>query len=89
MLYEHYQQHHTTDEFEAKVVSVKCNFTKPVFVGDSIHVEVWDNNKTVGERPSINFRVYKMNDGIKNVVVDKGRLQYRKERSIQASTSRL
>ena len=83
----HHIHQHTTDE--VKVISVKCNFTKPIFVGDSIHVEVWNNNKTGGERPSINFRVYRMNDDIKNVVVDKGRLQYRMERSRQASTSRL
>jgi len=83
------QQHLTTDDIEVKVVSVKCNFTKPVFKKDSIHVEVWSNNKIIGERPSINFRVYRMNDDIKNVVVDKGRLQYRMERSRQASTSRL
>jgi len=88
VLHHIHQQHHTTDE--VKVISVKCNFSKPIFVGDSIHVEVWNNNKTGEERPSINFRVYRMNDDIKNVVVDKGRLQYRMERSRQASsTSRL
>ena len=89
VLFHIHQQHLTTDDIEVKVVSVKCNFTKPVFQKDSIHVEAWNNNKTVGERPSINFRVYRMNDDIKNVVVDKGRLQYRIERSRQASTSRL
>ena len=89
VLHHIHQQHHTTDKIEVKVASVNCNFTKPIFAGDSIHVEAWGNNKTVGERPSIKFRVYKMNDGMKNVVVDKGRLQYRMERSRQASTSRL
>lgn len=88
VLHHIHQQHLTTDNIEVKVISVKGNFTKPVFVGDSIHVEVWGNNKTVGERPSIKFRAYTMNDGMKNVVVDKGR-QYRMERSRQASTSRL
>jgi len=89
VLHHIHQQHLTTDDIEVKVVSVKCNFTKPVFKKDSIHVEVWSNNKIIGERPSINFRVYRMNDDIKNVVVDKGRLQYRMERSRQASSSRL
>ena len=85
----HVHCHHYDGNSEAVVASVQCNFTKPVFVGDAIRVDVWDEEDecTSQDKSVINiyFCVHKAllsggceNNEVKSVVVlDKGIAQFR------------
>ena len=84
----HVHCHHYDGNSEAVVASVQCNFTKPVFVGDAIRVDVWDEEDecTSQEKSVINiyFFVHKaLSGGCENnemtsvVVLDKGIAKFR------------
>jgi acyl dehydratase len=54
-----------------RLTSIKCNFVKPVFVGETIRVEVWGvRNDEVDEHVNVCFRVYR--SASEEKLVDKG-----------------
>ena len=64
---------------EARLVSVRCNFTKPVYIGDSLRVDVWDEKQYNHQEQvviDVGFRVYRDNKTNSDVVVDKGKAQF-------------
>lgn len=59
---------------DVRLTAIRCNFEKPVYVGDNLHIEVWGPiicNTTIGGNTSINFRVSRVASK-ETVVVDKG-----------------
>jgi len=96
----HHAEHHHTDKQHVKEVclaSVRCTFVKPVYVGDTIRVDVWDkddgacHDKT---KCGVCFQVYRdvdsraCSDGHlsdtkrgSDLVVDKGEAHFRPKRS--------
>ena len=57
-----------------KLISVECNFVKPVFVGDSLKVVVWDQTElTLQAKKSLRlvFIIYRMSSNGKYVQIDK------------------
>jgi len=58
---------------DVRLTAIRCNFVKPVYVGDILHIEVWGPiicNTTIDGNTSINFRVLRV--ASKETVVDKG-----------------
>ena len=67
----HLDKHHHFDKSgeegekseDVKLASVRCNFVQPVFVGDVLHVEVWEEEDDFISRVKnsfeVNFRVYR------------------------------
>ena len=88
---------------EVRLVSIRCNFMKPVCVGDTLRVEVWNENDCTSEKSTFGvwFRVYRdigcSNGCNKNqsddVVVEKGKAQFclktPERKSVQMTSSRL
>lgn len=57
-----------------KLISVECNFVKPVFVGDSLKVVVWDHTElSLQAKKSLRlvFIIYRMSSNGKYVQIDK------------------
>ena len=83
----HVHCHYYDGNSEAVVASVRCNFTKPVFVGDTIRVKVWDEEGECSSQEKtvidVYFCVHKdlsggcENNEMKSVVVLKGNAQVR------------
>lgn len=60
-------------KMDLRLMEIKCNFVKPVFVSDTIRVEVRDiQNDGIDERMSISFCVYRTIGEELELVVDKG-----------------
>lgn len=57
---------------DVRLTAIRCNFVKPVYVGDILHIEVWGpiRNTTIDGNTSINFRVLRV--ASKETVVDEG-----------------
>eukprot|EP00986_Skeletonema_menzelii_P012271 scaffold6699_cov80-Skeletonema_menzelii.AAC.4 len=56
---------------DLRLIAIKCNFVKPVFVNDTIRVELWDiKNDGIDDRASVYFCVYRSKE--EELVVDKG-----------------
>ena len=56
---------------DVRLTAIRCNFVKPVYVGDILHIEVWDPmicNTAIDGNTSINFRVLRV--ASKETVVD-------------------
>mmetsp|Transcript_18453 Transcript_18453/g.39918 ORF Transcript_18453/g.39918 Transcript_18453/m.39918 type:complete len:431 (+) Transcript_18453:38-1330(+) len=97
-----FNKNHQCENREVRLVSVKCNFVKPVFVGDALRVEVWDDGDCTNQGKTVYFRVYRdlycVGDGEKEidhekqstVVVDKGKAKFCfKSRKVVGAVSRL
>mmetsp|Transcript_36218 Transcript_36218/g.59069 ORF Transcript_36218/g.59069 Transcript_36218/m.59069 type:complete len:234 (+) Transcript_36218:3-704(+) len=90
----HHADHHQISKShggEVRLASVRCNFVKPVYVGDSLRVEVWDEEDRTSRDETgfdVCFRVYRdvgrACSGVKqidiekqsDVVVDKGKARF-------------
>lgn len=62
---------------DVRLTAIRCNFVKPVYIGDILHIEVWDPiicNATIDGNRSINFRVLRV--ASKVTVVDKGGAEF-------------
>ncbi|KAL7541308.1 hypothetical protein ACHAXR_010800 [Thalassiosira sp. AJA248-18] len=73
----HMHQSHHGDEI--RLASVQCNFVKPVYVGDSLRVEVWNVKDDMSRENTVFnvcFRVYRDIEKQSDVVVDKGKAQF-------------
>ena len=59
---------------DLQLIEIKCNFMKPVFISDTIRVEVvWDiQNDGIDERMSVSFCVYRTIEEELELVVNKG-----------------
>mmetsp|Transcript_27789 Transcript_27789/g.57971 ORF Transcript_27789/g.57971 Transcript_27789/m.57971 type:complete len:434 (-) Transcript_27789:34-1335(-) len=88
---QHADNHHRMNKShggEIKLTSVRCNFVKPVYVGDSLRVEVWDEEDRTRRDKTVRFRVFRCvgcaGDGEEQnhyerdaeMVVDKGKAQF-------------
>lgn len=71
----------------ARLESVQCNFVKPVYVGDALRVEVWDDGNSASQEKIVHFRVYRNlsvgsakkeidHEKHSEVVVDKGKAKW-------------
>ena len=63
---------------DVRLTAIRCNFVKPVYVGDILHIEVWAPiicNTTIDGNTSINFRVLRV--ASKETVVDEGVAEFK------------
>lgn len=64
---------------DVRLTAIRCNFMKPVYVGDILHIEVWGPicNTTIDGNTSTNFRVLRV--ASKETVVDKGVAEFQRK----------